>query len=128
MPLPFSILHIHNIVLPIILFSNICKPEELVCGSESDTCCYDQLCSTLWTLFSWKWPFIRSFTVALAYPWDDIWLFLDSGFRAVDSGFLVSETWIPESNREGDFEGLFFIIIFLYGVIVCVYGRSCWRQ
>ena len=66
--------------------------------------------------------------MALAYPWDDIWLFLDSGFRAVDSGFLVSETWIPESNREGDFEGLFFIIIFSYGVIVCVYGQSCWRQ
>ena len=46
----------------------------------------------------------------------------------MDSGFLVSETWISESNREGDFEGLFFIIIFLYGVIVFVYGRSCWRQ
>ena len=42
----------------------------------------------------------------------------------MDSGFLVSETWIPESNREGDFEGLFFIIFFF----IWSYRMCLWTQ
>ena len=88
-----DILYVWQIVIPIILFSNICKPEEG--WYDQPKYFYEKAIPVVMIIFAVVFGLLIYLEVGvyeafkvLAYPtpaWEDIRLFVDSRYRAVDS-------------------------------------------